>query len=765
MIPRSQEEAPEVSGGSSLRAWLFGVLLVVATVVTYLPCLDGGIVWDDDAWTVHLRPLFESRSALWQIWTNPTALQQYYPVTGTTFWLDHHLWGDWTLPYHIQNVLLHAVAALLFWKVLRLLDVPGAWLAAALFALHPMMVESVAWLAERKNVLSLAFFLGAVVSYLHYVSVWKAWVPTRSQWWYAAALVLFLVALLAKVTAYVFPPTILLLCWWKCGRIRRSEIVRLAPFFVFSIGVGWFVGWVEKHHVGAEGADWEATFAERLLLAGRAIWFYPGKLLWPADLRFMYPRWRPDAGAPEEWILPLLVVGAAIALWHFRARIGRGVFIAVFFFLGTIFPVLGFLNVYGMRFASVADHWVYMSSLAVFALVAGGVARLADRLQSPRVLPTFAAVVLPVLALLSWRAAGQYRDVETLWLSTSAKDPEHWMPQYHLGLHYMQQGRVEEALARYQQSVKRNPTHAIAYSNIGVALLNLGRDAEAISAFRKALDLGAKITEVRYNLALALLRRGHLDEGIVALRQAIAADPERAVYHFTLAGAWLRQNLPDEAAASFREAIRIDPAYGAAHVSLGNLLFKSGRAEEALEHYRRAVEINPGEAVAKANVGAVLLQLGRLEEAAEAFRSAIGINPGLADVHANLGLALLRLARYGEAADAFAAALRVNPSHPAALMNAALLMSANPDKSERNAPRALEFALRAEQFAKGRDLQTLRTLAAAHAENGQFPNAEQTIQRALSLIREANNAELNSVLQRELELYRAGQPLRLPVRP
>lgn len=746
---------------ATFRSWAGAVFIVLATFAAYFPCLNGGIVWDDDAWTIRLRPLFESDSALWQIWTNPTALQQYYPVTGTTFWIDHRLWGEWTLPAHLQNVFFHVTAALLFWKVLRQLEVPGAWLATALFALHPMMVESVAWLAERKNVLSLAFFLAAVAAYLRFTGAWKPEAVAASRWWYGVALVLFVVALLAKVTAFVFPPTILLLCWWKCGRISRREIMRLMPFFVLSVVFGALVAWVEKSHVGAEGAEWDATFLERCLLAGRALWFYPAKLLWPADLRFMYPRWRPDTGAPEDWVFPLMAVGVAIAGWYYRARIGRGAFAAVFFFLGTIFPVLGFLNVYGMRFASVADHWVYVSSLVVFALVAVGVARLAARLQSPRVVPAFAAIVLPVLALLSWREAGQYRDVETLWLSTSAKDPDHWMPHYSLGLHYMERGRVEEALARYRRSVKLKPGHANAWSNIGVALLKLGRDAEAIEAFQKALALGSSITEVRYNLALALLRGGRIDEAVVVLREAIAAAPQRTIYHLALAGAYQRKNVPDEAAASFRAAIRLDPGNGAAHVSLGNLLFKSGRPAEAVPHYQRASEINPREAVAFANLGAALLELDKLEDSIAASQSAIEIAPNLADVHKNLGLGLLRVARYREARDAFEAALRLNPQLPAALANAALLLAASPDPSVRDAGKALEYARRAALLTGSRDVQALRALAAADAENGRFADAEQTLQLARSLAAELKNAEIDATLRQEQELYRAGKPLRL----
>src|ERR1035437_5173092 len=211
----------------------FGLLLVAATLLAYLPALRGQFIWDDDSWTTKISGLLRDASGLWTMWSTPGALQQYYPLTGTTFWLDYHLWGFWTLPYHVENVLLHACAALLFWRVLLRLQVPGARLAAAIFALHPVLVESAGWITERKNVLSLVLYLGALLAYGRFACFWTTdngtaspGTTSSSRHWgaFALALLLFVAADLSKATAFSLPAVLLLVCWWKqIGRASCRE--------------------------------------------------------------------------------------------------------------------------------------------------------------------------------------------------------------------------------------------------------------------------------------------------------------------------------------------------------------------------------------------------------------------------------------------------------------------------------------------------------------------------------------------------------------
>ncbi len=334
---------------SSKCAILFGLTLIVIAFAAYCPALNGEFVWDDASWTTGILDLVRDFHGLCLMWTDLTALQQYYPLSGTTFWLDYHFWKLWTPPYHVENVLWHLIAVFLFWRLLQRLEVPGAWLATGIFALHPAMVESVAWITERKNVLSMVFFLGALLAYGWFNSFWKNENDSSRKWGaYALAFVLLLAALLAKTTTFSFPAVVLLVCWWKRGGIRwKQDVLPTLPFFALAVGLSLMTAWLEKNNVGAKGSDFELSFLQRCLVAGRAPWFYLGKLLWPENLCFIYPHWKPDAGSWWQWLFPIATLAVLAALWLAREKIGRGPATAVFFFIGTLFPVLGFMSAYG----------------------------------------------------------------------------------------------------------------------------------------------------------------------------------------------------------------------------------------------------------------------------------------------------------------------------------------------------------------------------------------------------------------------------------
>jgi hypothetical protein len=528
---------------------------VVATFLAYLPALHGGFVWDDDSWTTGLSALFQNASGLRSIWFHPTVLQQYYPLTATTFWLDYQLWKYWTTPYHIENILLHALAAVLFWRLLRRLRVAGAWLAAAVFALHPVMVESVAWITERKNVLSLTLYLAAMLAYLRYtrgvtsdkrevtqtdspvsqVTCLPAEVPSEgmkaghSSLFYGLAFVLFLGALLAKTTAFSFPAAILLINWWERGSLRwRQDAVPTLPFFALAIGFSLVTAWLEKNHVGTQGPAFALTFAQRCLVAGRVPWFYLGKMLWPAQLCFVYPRWQPDAGVWWQWLYPLGTVGGLSGLWLARGWIGRGPVTAAFFFVGTMFPVLGFMNAYFMRYSFVCDHWVYLSSLGIIALVAALVVRTAEQLRMRGMVYGFAVVVLPVLGILTWRQCGMYTNLETLWRTTIARNPNCWMAQSNLGNWLLDRGKQAEAEMHYHEALRLNPDFTDALNNLAWLLAtcpdaSIRNGARAVQLSERACELtGYKKTIYVGTLAAAYAEAGRFDDAMATAERAIA---------------------------------------------------------------------------------------------------------------------------------------------------------------------------------------------------------------------------------------------------
>ena len=646
-----------------------GGLIVLLVFLAYLPAINGGFVWDDDSWTTNLSPLFQNLSGLRSIWFQPTALQQYYPLSGTTFWLDYQLWNVWTLPYHVENVLLHALAALLFWRLLLRLQLPGAWLASALFALHPVMAESAAWITERKNVLSLALYLGAFLAYLRYaqgVTGDKCQV-TRTEsipspvtrhpsLFYWLAFVLFLCALLAKTTTFSLPAAILLMGWWQRGQIRwRADMLPTLPFFALALGLCAVTAWLEKYHVGAEGSDFALTFPQRCLIAGHAFWFYLSKLFWPANLCFVYPRWQTDPGVVWQWLYPATALGLLFTLWLARRRLGRGPVTALLFYVGTLFPVLGFLNAYGMRYSFVWDHWVYLPSLGIIALVVALVVRMAESLHKPAVVCGFAAIVLPLFAVLTWRQAGTFTDAETLWRATLARNPDCWIAHTILGSLLREQGNIEEALEHHHRAIQINPNSFEVLINLGTTLATKGQTDEAIVCFRKAIQIEPNSSKAFSNLGLALAIKGQFDEAIENYRHAIQINPNQPKIFFHLGMALGQLGRNREAVAQYREALRLNPNQAEVLNNLAWLLAASSDAglrngAEAVQLAEHACELTHyGKPLILSTLAVAYAEAGRFPEAVTTAEMAeqLATKTGLPAIAAN-NRKLLELYRAGK---------------------------------------------------------------------------------------------------------------------
>ncbi|MFZ5830616.1 MAG: O-GlcNAc transferase, partial [Planctomycetota bacterium] len=351
------------------------VCLLVMPFAAYIPAIRGGFIWDDDAYVVHNQTL-RSLDGLRRIWFEPMSIPQYYPLVHTSFWVEYQAWGLWPAGYHAVNVALHSLTSLMLYVVLRRLALPGAWLASALFAIHPVHVESVAWITERKNVLSGLFYVLSFLAYLRFLDARKT--GARATWsWYLAACLLFIGAMLSKTVACSLPAAILLVHWWKQGRIGWRELAPTLPLFAVGLSLGLTTAYLERVHVGASGDEFHWTFLERCLIAGRALWFYAAKLLVPVRLTFFYPRWKIDATNPVQWAYPIGAMALVAALWFARHRLGRGPLVAVLFFGGTLFPALGFINVYPMRYSFVADHFQYLASIGILALFAAAISTAA----------------------------------------------------------------------------------------------------------------------------------------------------------------------------------------------------------------------------------------------------------------------------------------------------------------------------------------------------------------------------------------------------
>ncbi len=601
----------QVDESWSAADWLRWLGLAVLCALAYYPALHGGVLWDDNANLT--APELQSLSGLGRIWFEAGATQTYYPLLHTAFWVEHRLWGDTVLGYHLLNIFLHLTAAGLLVRVLRRLAIPGAWLAAGIFALHPVCVESVAWMTEQKNTLSLVFYLLAVLAYLRFERARgdeNLAAPTTESavaWrHYAVATGLFLLAILSKSATVTLPPALLVLAWWQRRRISwRRDIVPLLPWFALAVVAGLWTSWVERKFIGAEGAPYGFDRLQACLLAGRVVWFYAGKLLWPADLSFIYPRWQVDASDPWLYAGVFGVLAVLAGLWLLRRR-ARGPLAGALFFAGTLFPVLGFFNIFFFSFSYVADHFQYVACLGLIVPVAAGLTAALAKI--PPTLPRWTgraavAVLLGALGLASWNRAHVYRDNLTLYRDTLRINPACWMAAYNLGMELAAQGHTAEAIASYRNALRLRPDYADAHANLAMSLLTQpeGRN-EAMAHLETALRLKPEHWQAHCNLGNILLSiPGRQAEAIPHYKEVLRLKPDFAEVRFNLALVLL--NLPGrqaEAIPHFEAAVRLNPALWQAHYSLGHLLLLvPGRQDDAIRHLEAALRLKPDLAEAR----------------------------------------------------------------------------------------------------------------------------------------------------------------------
>jgi Flp pilus assembly protein TadD len=664
MSPRPRHSpAPAAKAPTSLHlptGWLC-LALFVAVIVAFFPALSAGFIWDDNGHVT--RADLRSLSGLGRIWFEVGATQQYYPLLHSAFWLEHRLWGDNPLGYHLLNLLLHATSACLFATLLRRLAVPGATLAAFLFALHPVCVESVAWISEQKNTLSAILYLCAALAYLRFAQEGETetrldhGTPARARLgWYLVASLLFIAALLTKTVTATLPAALWVVLWWRRGRLDwRRDILPLLPWLLIGAASGLFTAHFERVLIGAQGTDFALGGLERCLLAGRVFWFYLGKLVWPANLIFIYPRWAVDASDIDQWLWlasavavvaglvwcarsqrsgassqpPCGNVGAPVAsqpviapnaVAPAKARLCRSVLAALLLFGGTLFPVLGFFDVYPFRHSYVADHFQYLASLAIFALIGAGLTRAVrfGRLGEPSLPPTSASgrdasprrpapaagrwvarvfpfVLLCIFGVLTFRQTRMYRDVFTLYETTLARNPGSWLAHNNLGIALADAGRITDAIAHYESALKLKPGFPQAENNLGDCLIRLGRAPEAIPHFERALQLEPRYPVARRNLGMALAMAGRTEE----------------------------------AAAQFAEAVKLEPTYAEAELYWAVALAQTGHASEAIPHFERVLQLDPSSGDAHLGLAQALRQLGRTDEAQPHFEAArqLGVQP------------------------------------------------------------------------------------------------------------------------------------------
>jgi len=642
------------------------IAIPAAVLVAYWPALRGTLLWDDPAHVT--APALQSLRGLWHIWFSLGATQQYYPLLHSVFWIEHRLWGDAVLGYHLANLAQHALAAYLVVLIARRFALPGAWLAGLVFALHPVSVESVAWISEQKSTLSAVFYLASMLVYLSYDQ-------TRRRSSYLWALDLFILALLTKTVTATLPAALLVIFWWQRGRLGwRRDVRPLVPWIAIGAAAGLFTAWVERTIVGAQGPAYALTATQRVLLAGRAIWFYAAKVLWPANLIFSYPRWKIDPALWPQYLYPLGVLAVATALL-LLARRHRGPLAAFLLFAGTLFPVLGFFNIYPFLFSYVADHFQYLASLALIVPLCSVIAPFVSRLGKPAdvALP---AVLLLMLATLTWRQSGIYRDAETLYRATLVRNPTSWLAHNNLGVALLDKpGHLAEAKTEYQAALALNPVDAEAHNNLGNALARMpGRLPEAIREFDIAIRLEPRLAQAHQNLGNALARNPkRLPDSIAQLELAIRLKPDDPQIRNDLGVTLLAApgHLAD-AITQFQDAVQMKPDDPQFRINLGNALSQiPARRPEAVAQFQAVLRSEPNDPQAHNCLAITLAQMpGRLPEAVAEFQAALRSDPNYAEAHNNFGRALTQIpGRMPEAIAEYEAALHLNPNYAQARTN------------------------------------------------------------------------------------------------
>jgi tetratricopeptide (TPR) repeat protein len=702
------------------RDWFYGFLLIGVILFVYARVWHAGFIWDDES---HLtqNPCIVGPLGLKDIWTSSQAV--YYPLVLTTFWTLHKFVGLNPSPYHILNMLLHAASAVLLWRILRQLHVRGAWLGGALWALHPVMVQSVSWVTELKNTQSCLFYL---LSIFWFLKVDAEETGDRTRWWrFSWALLFFVMAIASKPSTVMLPGVLALCVWWRRGQIQSRNLMTLIPFILISALASVWTIWEQKFHAGASGPEWAQTWPERLIIAGRAIWFYLGKLVWPHPLIFIYPRWEISPSRVMAYLPLLAGLAGLIILWLTRGKWKRSVSFAAAYFVISLFPVLGFFSVYFFRYSFVSDHFQYLASMGPLALAGAGITEgIAATGWKSFLRPTVCGLLLLVLGVLTWRQSAIYHDTVTLYTGTLGKNPGCWMAHYNLAIALRAKGETDSAVAHYRQAVVLRPDYA----------------------------------EAHYNLARILVEKGEFEEAIVDYEKALAVNPADADAHNNLGSTLFQIGRVNEAIVHYQKALAIQPDYADASCNLANALLSKGDMDGALVYYLTGLALSPNHAEAQYNLASALLRKGRTDEAIAHYQKTLELQPGNADAHANLGSALLEKGHVQDAIAQYREALALVPENVTAQSNLAWLLATSSDPSLRNGSEAVLLAETASRLSGGNRPLILRILAAAYAETGRFGDAIDTAQQALRLAGAEDNTILVNALQKEIILYQSGLP-------
>jgi len=565
---------------------LGAIVLLLLVFLVYARVGAAGFIWDDES---HLtqNPCIVGPLGLGDIWTSASAF--YYPLVLTTFWILHHFVGLNPLPYHILNVTFHGASALLLWRVLVQLRVRGAWLGAAIWALHPVLVQSVVWVTEMKNTQSAFFYLLAISCFL------QSRDRKQNVIFYWLTIFSFVAAITSKPSTVMLPMVLALCLWRREGGIKRRDLRLLLPFVLISLlASGWTI-WEQKFHSHAIGADWVQTPLQRVLISADAIWFYLLKLIWPHPLIFIYPRWNVDPSQWFAWIpLVALLVTATVLVIKRNSRL-RSVAFAFAYFVITLFPVLDFFDVYFFRYSFVSDHFQYLASMGPLALAGAGIVTAVEKIGVHWLAIQAAStlVILSILGALSFHQSAKYHDVITLYQATLAQNPGCWMAEYNLGLALKNQGQLDQAIAHYRRAINIWPDYVEAHYNLGGAYIEKGEFDEALAEYRRAIEIRPDEADSHNNYGSALRELKQFDQAEIEYKRALSLRPQYLDARLNLGSLLLQRGRIAEAITNLETARRLQPNDATTHVTLALALMKNGQGSKAAAEFNHALQLAP----------------------------------------------------------------------------------------------------------------------------------------------------------------------------
>ena len=643
---------------------LRGLLVLAVTFWVYSPAFHGDWLWDDSVLIVD-NPLMSDPGGLRKIWIEPGVLKDYYPVTFTLQRLEWQWFGMHRLGYHLVNISLHALSALLVWRLLEKLGVRGAWCGGVLFAVHPVMVESVAWISELKNTLALPPLLLAMLYWIDYDE-------RRSPRDYRQAMILFAVAMLCKGTEMMLPAVLLLHAWGKRGRISVADGKAVAPFFGVALVLGGLGAWLEHHHAGT--LDFVSTgWTERLATVGVQIFFLLSLCVFPVHLLPIYPNAlisRPTVLDLWPWLSLAILAGL---IWQHRHTWGRHVGLGLGFFLLFCAPALGFILMDAEKMIWSMDHLVYVPAIGVIGLAAAGLDWAEARVSRTArgLVAALASLLLAVLAVGSHAYAGLFGHAEALWTYAAKENPADWMVYTNLGAALADQGRFFEAVPLYQKSIALNPRYPESHYALAVANDHLGHDEQAIIEYKETLERDPNLIQAYEDLGNALGKAHRYEEAIASFEEAVRINSGVATDHFSLGTLYAEVHRYADAADQFAQAVQLDASQAKYHDALANVLLNLNRLPEAAAELNEVIQLDPGNEKAHSDLGVSLARMRRIPEATQEFQTALQINASDAGAHVNLGAIYLMTGRFAEAAAECEAALRIQPNLAQAQQNLA----------------------------------------------------------------------------------------------